>query len=85
MVAKSHTFETFDAGAPAQSLSAISALMRGHFAEAVTAWREAAEVRTLCRELTGLSNRMLLDIGVTPEEIARLRAGDRFLPGRYTA
>jgi uncharacterized protein YjiS (DUF1127 family) len=83
MTAKSTTFETFDTPSRGAHLSAFGALVRGRFAEAVAAWKDVVEVRTVCKELTQLNDRMLLDIGVTPEEIARLRAGDRFLPGRY--
>jgi len=46
-------------------------------------WRARRAERALCEELSGLGDRMLLDIGLTPEEVARLRAGDIFTPQRH--
>ena len=63
--------------------SAFAELIRGHFAGAIAAWKAAHETRKVCEELSGLNDRMLSDIGLTPDEIVRLRSGDRFIPARY--
>ena len=85
MTTKIGSFEAFDSATEASPLAAITALLRGHVTEAVATWRQVQEQRRICAELAALNDRMLLDIGLTYEEIARLRAGDRFVPGRQQA
>lgn len=52
-------------------------------------WRAArarkAATRALCDKLESLDDRMLLDIGMSEVEIARLRSGDKFVPTRVLA
>ncbi len=47
-------------------------------------WRAArarrAEARRLCEQLDAMDDRMLLDIGMSENDIARLRNGDQFVP-----
>ena len=47
-------------------------------------WRVArarrVEARRLCEQLDSMDDRMLLDIGMSENDIARVRAGDKFVP-----
>lgn len=52
-------------------------------------WRAArarkAATRVLCGKLEAMDDRLLLDIGMSEVEIARLRCGDKFVPTRVLA
>jgi len=43
-------------------------------------FRKRAEVNRLCDRLETMDDRMLLDIGISEVDIARLRSGERFIP-----
>ena len=47
-------------------------------------WQEALKLRRSLRELEGLSDRELSDVGLAHDEIHRLRRGDVFVPLGWT-
>lgn len=64
--------------------SASSGGLRALLARAFQSWRRAAKRRQLRDELSGMSDSMLLDIGVADDEIYRVRRGDNFIPRAWT-
>lgn len=54
--------------------------LRGLLGDMRNAWRAAAEERRMRRALAELDDTMLRDIGIAPDEIARVRAEERFTP-----
>ena len=51
---------------------------------ALVNWRAArarrVEARRLCEQFESMDDHMLLDIGMSENDIARLRSGDQFVP-----
>jgi uncharacterized protein YjiS (DUF1127 family) len=54
--------------------------LRGVFASSVAAMRNRAANRSLRRQLSGLDDAILRDIGIGEDEIWRMRAGNAFTP-----
>lgn len=73
------TSQTLSAGQVAHGHSLLAPLAQ-RIAEAWAAHRERVAVRRLCDRLELMDDRMLLDIGVSETDIARLRSGERFVP-----
>jgi uncharacterized protein YjiS (DUF1127 family) len=71
----------FTASKPGVSLATRASRL---FADIVSAWRAAAEERHVRRQLAELDDAMLRDIGIAPDEIARVRAEQKFTPRGWT-
>jgi len=61
---------------PRSILEAVAATL----GEAVAQVQRGMAERKLRHELAAMSDSMLLDIGIAPDEIIRIRAGERFTP-----
>ena len=68
--------------ASGQSTSILSALAL-RLAEVRAHLKHRRDARRLTDQLQAMDDRLLVDIGLTEDDIARLRAGERFLPSLY--
>lgn len=68
------TFNTLNAGSDATPAAG------GGLAARLQAWRSAFAKRRLRDQLALMDDRLLLDIGICEDEIARVRAREDFMP-----
>ena len=81
MTAQSMTFtDTLDSTQKSVDSRAFLASLVHYLAGLRAGFQQRAQARSLCRELESMDNRLLLDIGLDEGDIARLRAGERFIP-----
>ena len=82
----STNLNTFDATvAPAEAVtSPISSGIAGFIGRVQTAWGQARAMRRAMGEIGGLSDRELADIGLTHDEIMRLRNHEMFVPRAWS-
>jgi uncharacterized protein YjiS (DUF1127 family) len=76
---KSMTFDATDAAGMADVAGAAEASPSG-LARIFGMARAAVAEHLQRRQLAGLDNATLRDLGVEPDEIGRIRAGDDFVP-----
>lgn len=83
----STNLNTFDASvAPSDTVSApLSSGIAGFVARIQSAWSQARSVRRAMGEIGGLSDRELVDIGLTQDEVLRLRNHEMFVPRAWSA
>ena len=62
-----------------QQATFVGAALR-RLADIRSSLRHRSQVRGLCRQLESMDDRLLRDIGLDESDIARLRAGERFVP-----
>lgn len=82
MSTRSHA-TALTAHAPAEAgheTSALGQALLGRLASFLTGLRAAAEERRVRRHLAALPDALLRDIGISEDEIHRIRACDRFTP-----
>lgn len=54
--------------------------LKAYLAGVLGAWKKSAADRSLRRQLLGLDDAILRDIGIADDEIWRVRRGDAFTP-----
>ena len=64
--------------------TSLATLVKDLWRRFVAAWREELRLRRTLREIEGLSDRELTDIGLASGEIHRLRHGDVFEPMNWS-